>query len=194
MFEEYKIGENLQIFIDEGCQIKVNTEHVFGKDYECAKESNTLLLINNAGKTLLTTSANNLQKGLDQLDKKLIEKATEKQREKKPLEKLKFEVDQLRELNFKNSNAHRLSRLATFNGWDLRERGNGNIEIKVHNAANVVLWFDPLQEHRVINLNLINLQTTVLTNENKNFIKLLDLISDYLRAPLEIRKQERERE
>lgn len=194
MLEEYKIGDNLQIFIDEGCQIKVNTEHVFGKDYECVKESNTLLLINNAGKTLLTTTANNLQKGLDQLDKKLIEKATEKQREKKPLEKLKFEVDQLRELNFNNNDAHRLSRSATYRGWDLRERGNGNIDIAIHNAANSVLWFDPLQESRVINLNLINLQTTVLTNENKNFIKLLDLISDYLRAPLDIRKQERERE
>lgn len=192
MFEEYKIGENLQIFIDEGCQIKVNTEHVFGKDYECVKESNTLLLINNAGKTLLTTTANNLQKGLDQLDKKLIERTIEIQRKKKPLENLKFEVDQLRELNFKNSNAHRLSRSATFHGWDLGERGNGKIEIRIHNAANSVLWFDPLQESRVINLNLANLKTTLPTNENKNFMKLLDLISDYLRTPLEIRKQERE--
>ncbi|WP_290491120.1 MULTISPECIES: hypothetical protein [unclassified Aerococcus] len=195
MIEGYKIGDNLQSYVDKGCRVKIRTEYTFDSDFKAIKEQHGLTLINNAGQELIHTSANNVEKGLSQLNKKLTEKVEKEKAKKQPLENLIYKINQLRELHFKNNDkAHHLSRAATFKGWDVLVWGNGKVEVKIHNAGNTVLWFDCLQENYVINVNVLNVETFLSNNENKKFTELLGIIKEYLYTPLEIRKQERERE
>lgn len=72
----------------------------------------------------------------------------------------------------------------------LRETQKNKCIIRIHNAANWVIYFDMMQKYSEIELNLSSLNTWGMNREMEALPKLLDAIREYLYIDQNIRMAE----
>lgn len=186
-------GEYTQKAIEDGCKLKIVSEDYYSELRGNSIGNNwSVTLVNEAGKDLLSsTSRVSRDKALDSLEGRLRARAREREEAVTPFAKLLAEVRHITDMRFNNNDkAHHLSTNATRNGWDISRDSDFVCNIRIHNAANTVIWFDMFQPYSVVQMNLVNMRTWGINQEMQALPELLDAINDYLYVDMDKRKAE----
>ena len=185
-------GKYTQKAIDEGCKINITTESHLENSGKIVNNRFCATVRNKSGKELVWTNSKiSLDKVLDSIEEKLTEKAKRLEEATHPFAKLVAEVEHITDFVFPNNDkAKHLSRNETHNSWDIERNSENKCIIRIHNAANWVIYFDMIQIYSEIELNLRSLNTWGMNREMEALPKLLDAIREYLYIDQSIRMAE----
>lgn len=178
--------ENTKRFIEENnCHYTLSTESMNG-----LKTRYGIVIKSYSGSVLFADESWELETVLDRIESKIIEKEKEALQKRTPYETLKYNVDNIRKMYFKNNdNAKRLSRNETYNGWDVcletRKDLKLDVCIRVHNAANVIIAFDAFTERYFVEYAIGYSDTC-----SEAWCKVENEIAKYISSDVELRKAE----
>ena len=184
-----KYGELTKQYLADEARLEIETQHTISNGGDSLR--NTVTLKSRSGQVINSASSKiSIDRALELLEDKLVERKEKQNRDKRPYAQLCVEVDNIREKYFFNrDDVDVLSSKATFRGWDIQRWEGDKAIIKVHNAANVLMEFDLLQNLMNVNMNLFNLSLW-READKQAFAELTRAIEEYLDKPLEVRKEE----
>lgn len=143
------------------------------------------------GKDLYESTAAIVQRAYEKIEDRVKRDTEYKISQSRPYEALKNEIKQITAMEFNNNtSAGNYSSRQTFNGFDICMDSKFEITIKVHNAANPILWFGALQETRIISMNTYNIDTFRHRKNEFSYFKVIDAIHGYLAIDPDIRRKE----